>query len=74
MKKVSLKEYAEKYNDQLTRRGHRMSESYIYRLIRQHQGTEKGEKLANPPKGLRKLWFKYEFEGEKDKVLIILPN
>ena len=74
MKKVSLKEYAEHYNTELTRRGKRMTESYIYRLIRQHQGTEKGEKLANPPKGLRDLWFKYELEGPKDRIWIVLPN
>lgn len=74
MKKVSLKEYAENYNTRLTRRGKPMSESYIYRLIRQHMGTEKDPKLANPPKGLRELWFKYEFEGNKDRIWIIIPN
>lgn len=74
MKKVSLKEYAEVYNTELTRRGHRMSESYIYRLIRQHEGTQKYTSMKPPVKPLRKLWFKYEFEGKKDKVLIILPN
>lgn len=74
MKKVSLKEYAEKYNTKHTRRGMPMTESYLYRLIRQHEGREKDEKLANPPKGLRKLWFTYELEGPKERIWIILPN
>lgn len=61
-KKVSLSEYAAKHNPVLTRRGKRMSESYLYRLIRQ---DVKGE--CN-----RKLWFTYVLEGEKDRIYIVL--
>ena len=35
MRKVSLKEYADNHNKVLTRRGKKMSESYLYRLIRE---------------------------------------
>lgn len=70
MKRVSLKEYAEKHNDKLTRRGHKMSWSYIYRLIRQDIGCDK----IVPKNGTRQLWFKYEFEGDKNRIWIILPN
>jgi len=73
MNKVSLKEYADKHNDRLTRRGGPMTESYLYRLIRQHEGREKDPKLSAPTKGLRKLWFKYELEGPKERIWIILP-
>jgi len=63
-RKVSLIEYADKYNKQLTRRGKRMSWSYIYRLIRQDiEGT-----------ATRNLWFKYTMEGEKDRIWIILDD
>lgn len=64
MKKVSLKEYAEKHNPQLTRRNKPMSESYLYRLIRQ---TETGD-------ATRDLWFDYIMEGPKDRIFIILKN
>jgi hypothetical protein len=67
MKKVSLKEYAEHHNNKLTRRGKRMSEGYIYRLIRQDLGRDKTHPVAT-----RNLWFKYELTGDKDKILIIL--
>lgn len=60
--KVSLKEYADKYNTVLTRRGKRMSESYLYRLIREDRSG----------KGGRVLWFEYVLEGEKDRVWIII--
>ncbi len=46
---------------QRNRRGHTMSASYIYRLIRE---TEAGECT-------RKLWFKYQFTGDKDRIYII---
>jgi hypothetical protein len=60
-RKISLAEYAAKYNPQRTRRNHKMSESYLYRLIRQDiKGT-----------GTRSLWFKYVLEGEKDRIWII---
>ena len=68
MKKVSLKEYAEQYNDRLTRRGKRMTESYLYRLIRTDLGRIKD------PKDTRSLWFNYELEGDKDRIWIILPS
>lgn len=58
--KVSLKEYATKYNTHLNRRGHKMSEGYLYRLIRQH--------LAGS--NTRSLWFNYELTGDKDRILI----
>jgi hypothetical protein len=63
-RKVSLIEYADKHNKQLTRRGKRMSWSYIYRLIRQDiEG-----------KSTRSLWFKYTLEGEKDRIWILLEQ
>jgi hypothetical protein len=69
MKKVSLKEYAEHYNPERTRRGKRMSESYIYRLIRQDLGRDKKHPIPT-----RDLWFNYEMEGEKERIWIVLPN
>lgn len=62
MKKVTLLEYATTYNPVRTRRGHKMSASYLYRLIRQDISDE----LTRP------LWFKYMLEGEKDHIFIIL--
>jgi hypothetical protein len=64
MKKVSLLEYANKYNPVLTRRNKKMSFSYLYRLIRE---DIKGE-------ATRQLWFNYELEGEKSRIWIILKN
>lgn len=61
-KKVSLKEYAEKYNPILSRRNKRMSWAYLYRLIRQDIAGE----------STRELWFKYELEGEKERIWIVL--
>lgn len=62
-KRISLKEYAAKYNPVKTRRNHKMSWSYLYRLIRETEaGTCK-----------RSLWFEYELTGEKDRILVILP-
>ena len=62
MTKVSLKEYADKHNKVLTRRGKKMSESYLYRLIRQDmQGIS-----------TRSLWFDYVMEGEKDRIFIVI--
>jgi hypothetical protein len=60
--KVSLAEYAAKHNPKKTRRNKRMSESYLYRLIRQ---AEAGE-------ATRPLWFDYVLEGEKDRIYILL--
>jgi len=62
IKKISLKEYADKHNPKLNRRGFKMSESYLYRLIRQHI---KGNNTAD-------LWFKYILEGDKDRIYIEL--
>ena len=59
---VSLKEYADAINPRLNRRGHRMSESYLYRLIR----LDRQGKLHFP------LWFSYELVGDKDKVRIVV--
>ena len=60
--KISVKEFAERHNPKLTRRGKRMSESYLYRLIR-HDIHGK----PHPP-----LWFDYVLEGEKDNIFIII--
>ncbi len=62
MRKVSLKEYADNHNKVLTRRGKKMSESYLYRLIREDV------------KGIntRSLWFNYIMEGTKDRIFIII--
>lgn len=61
-KKVSLADYAANHNTRLNRRGFQMSESYIYRLIRQDIAGE----LKKP------LWFKYVLEGDKDRIYIVL--
>lgn len=60
--KISLAEYAKKHNPELNRRGHKMSESYLYRLIREDI------KKTNT----RKLWFNYVLEGDKDRIYILL--
>lgn len=59
---LTLKEYALNHNPRLTRRGHKMSESYLYRLIR------------NDSKGVNtcSLWFKYVLEGDKQRIFIEL--
>lgn len=60
--KVSVKEFTEKYNTVKTRRGHKMSESYLYRLIRADiEGTP-----------TRPLWFEYILEGDKEAIKIIV--
>lgn len=61
-KEVSLLEYADKHNQVLTRRGHKMSFSYLYRLIREHRAG----------KVKRELWFEYKLNGEKENITIIL--
>lgn len=60
--KVSVEQYAKEYNPMLTRRGHKMSASYLYRLIRQD--------IAGV--STRSLWFKYILEGDKDRIFIEL--
>jgi len=56
---ITLREFSE-INEVLTRRGHKMSFGYLYRLIRQHKaGT-----ITRP------LWFDYVFVGEKNRILI----
>jgi hypothetical protein len=61
-KKVTVSEFVNKHNRKLTRRGKKMSESYIYRLIRH---DIKG--LPHPD-----LWFSYVLEGEKDHIYVII--
>lgn len=61
-KEVSLLEYANKHNTVKSRRGHQMTFSYLYRLVRE---TEKGT-------ATRELWFKYRFDGERDAILVTL--
>lgn len=61
-KKVSMQDYIDNYNPKLTRRGTKMSFGYLYRLIRQDiEGTIK-----------KPLWFKYELEGEKKRIWILI--
>ena len=67
-KLISIKEFAEEHNTELNRRGHKMSESYIYRLIRQHLGRHKIK--GKRSKATRELWFDYVLEGEKERILI----
>lgn len=62
--KISLSDYANKYNPERNRRGHKMSEGYLYRLIRQDAAG----------KATRSLWFKYVMEGEKDRIYIVVEN
>lgn len=62
-KKISVKEFTEQYNPRLTRRGKKMSVSYIYRLIRHHQQGVRSD-----------LWFDYIMEGEKDNISIIIKT
>lgn len=60
--KISLAEYAAKHNPRKNRRGFPMSESYLYRLIRQDiAGTNK-----------KPLWFEYVLEAPKDHIFILL--
>lgn len=60
--KISLRDYALNHNPVKTRRNKQMSESYLYRLIREDiAGTNK-----------RSLWFNYELEGEKDRIWITI--
>ena len=60
--KVPLKDFADNYNNIKNRRGKKMSEGYIYRLIREDiKGTN-----------TRDLWFKYVLEGEKDRIFIVI--
>lgn len=62
VKKITLKDYADNHNPRLTRRGFKMSEGYIYRLIRQDiAGTNTA-----------KLWFNYILEGDKNRIYIEL--
>jgi hypothetical protein len=59
---ITVKEYADKHNPRLNRRGYKMCESYLYRLIRQHI---KGENTTS-------LWFKYVLQGDKGHIFIEL--
>jgi hypothetical protein len=66
--KVSVLEYVEQHNPRQTRRGHKMSPSYIYRLIKQD--------ILEKKKGIMsegsKLWFDYVLEGEKEHIYILV--
>lgn len=55
--KISVEQYAATI---VSRRGHPVSPSYIYRLIRQHI---KGQRTSLP--------FRYELEGNKDRIWIL---
>jgi hypothetical protein len=57
---VTLKQFAQVYNTKLNRRGKRMCEGYLYRLIRQHKANT----------NTRELWFNYTFVGDKDSIRI----
>jgi len=60
--KISVKEYIDKHNKVLNRRGKPFSEGYLYRLIRQDiAGTS-----------IRPLWFDYVLEGAKDRIYIVI--
>lgn len=63
LRKVSLKEYADVHNPRLSRRNKRMTESYLYRLIRQAHAGKRDD-----------LWFDYIMEGEKDRIYILIHN
>lgn len=64
-KKVSLKEFANKYNTRTNRRGHKMSEGYLYRIIREDiRGERTGKKEP--------IWFNYVLEGDKDHIYILV--
>jgi len=60
--KISLSEYADKYNPVKNRRGHKMSESYLYRLIREDIKDNNS----------RPLWFNYILEGEKERIFVLI--
>lgn len=66
-KRVSLLDYAENYNPVTTRRGKKMTFSYLYRIIRENEAGQ--NKDGGKP---RALWFRYEFEGDKDRIWILL--
>ena len=57
---VSLAAFADQHNEVLTRRKHKMSQGYLYRLIRQDISGE----------STRKLWFKYVLKGDKEHIFI----
>jgi len=67
-KQISVKEYAEKHNTETNRRGHKMSEGYLYRLIRQDIGRDKIKGKTTKP--TRPLWFDYVLVGDKERILI----
>ena len=61
---ISIRDFADNYNTIKNRRGFKMSEGYLYRLIREDN------------KGIckRSLWFEYIFKGDKDLIKIIVPD
>ncbi len=62
MNKITLRDYALNHNKVLNRRHQPMSESYLYRLIR--------EDIAGKCK--RELWFEYLLEGPKQRIFILI--
>lgn len=66
-RKVSLAEYAEKHNPRKNRRGFPMSESYLYRLIRE---TEAGIRTSKQ----EVIWFNYVMEGDKNHIYILIDK
>jgi len=65
---ITVRDFALNYNEELNRRGHRMSEGYLYRLIRQDIGRDKVNGKIRKPS--RPLWFKYVLIGDKERILI----
>jgi len=67
---ITVRQYADEFNPELNRRGHKMSEGYLYRLIRQDIGRDKVNGKIRKPS--RPLWFKYVLIGDKERILIEL--
>jgi len=67
-KKITVRDFALNYNEELNRRGFKMSEGYIYSLIRQDLNRDKVNGKIRKPS--RPLWFKYVLIGEKERVMI----
>ena len=67
-KQITVRQYADELNPELNRRGHKMSEGYLYRLIRQDMGRDKVKGKIRTSS--RSLWFKYVLIGEKERIMI----
>lgn len=57
--KISVEQFA-KSGEILNRRGHPVTPSYLYRLIRKHSKEE-----------IKHIPFEYVMEGDKDRIWII---